>query len=86
MTQVSQGHSLTDGITLKKSLFFTSFSFDGYSIQRKSIGASRKREKKMKVVVLRCRPRQNVELGTLSCSRATTAEKWTKKRDARAKL
>ena len=36
---------------------------------------------------LRSRPRQNVKLGTYTrCSRAATAKKWTKKRDARAKL
>ena len=36
---------------------------------------------------LRSRPRQNVKLGTNTrCSRAATAKKCTKKRDARAKL
>ena len=36
---------------------------------------------------LRSRPRQNVKLGTYTrCSRAATAKKCTKKRDACAKL
>ena len=45
-------------------------------------------EKKKKVVVLCSRPRRNMKLlrAASRCSRATTAEKCTKKRDARAKL
>ena len=43
--------------------------------------------KEKKVVVLCFRPRQNVNLGTFTrCSRAMTAKKCTKKRDAPAKL
>ena len=38
-------------------------------------------EKKKKVVVFCSRPRENV-----SCSHVRMAEKWTKTRDARAKL
>ena len=44
-------------------------------------------EKKKKVAVMCSRPRENVKFARLSrCSRATTAKKSTKKRDARAKL
>ena len=45
-------------------------------------------EKKKEVVVLCSRPRQNVKLlrAVSRCSRATRAEKCTKKREARAKL
>ena len=45
-------------------------------------------EKKSKVVVSCSRPRQNVKLlqAVSRCSRATMAEKCTKKRDARAEL
>ena len=42
--------------------------------------------KEKKVVVFCSRPRQNMNSGTSRCSRATTAKKCTKKRDARAKL
>ena len=59
-----------------------------FFLELNSKGLHQSSGKENKVVVLCSRPRRNMKLlqAASRCSRATTDEKFTKKRDARAEL